>query len=517
MPITTPSWVQDAVFYQVFPDRFARSGRVRAPGTLEPWDTPPTTLGFKGGDLYGVADHLDHLVDLGVTAVYLNPIFASASNHRYHTYDYYQVDPLLGGNDALRELLDRAHAKGIRVVLDAVFNHASRGFWPFHHVMECGVASPYVDWFYLDADYLASGRTLEAYPQRELPVLDHSTSPWLTRTGDWSKRELGFRAWWDLPALPKLNVENPEVREYLMGVAEHWIRFGIDGWRLDVPDEITDDDFWREFRRRVKALNPEAYIVAEIWAIRPEVLRGDMYDSLMNYPLGAAALSFAGAGHLDRPTVDAHAGVGTFVHDDDGPAFATRLEEVIGAYPPEVAAAQLNLIDSHDTARAITMCSGDAASIRLATLAQMTLPGAPSIYYGGEIGLAGGFDPDCRRTFPWEHPETWDRDLLAFVTAAIHLRHATPVLRRGAFRIAAAEGPAIAWVMEDNTSAALMVLNNADQQATLAVPAASLEGRTLRSAPLPGDAETVTIEVPTDSAASFMLTVPARSGRVLLA
>ncbi len=163
-----------------------------------------------------------------------------------------------------------------------------------------------------------------------------------------------------------------------MGVAEHWIRFGADGWRLDVPDEIDDDEFWREFRRRVKAVNPEAYIVAEIWRLDPDVLRGDMYDALMNYPLGAAALSFAGTGHIDRAVADTHAGVGAFVHDDDGPAFVRRLAEAIDAYPPEVAAAQLNLIDSHDTPRALTICSGDTASMRLATLVQMTVPGAPS-------------------------------------------------------------------------------------------------------------------------------------------
>ena len=134
MSIVTPAWVKDAVFYQVFPDRFARSGRVEAPGSLEAWDSPPTVHGFKGGDLYGVADRLDDLADLGVTAIYLNPIFSSASNHRYHTYDYLEVDPLLGGNEALRELLDAAHARGMRVILDGVFNHASRGFWPFNHV-----------------------------------------------------------------------------------------------------------------------------------------------------------------------------------------------------------------------------------------------------------------------------------------------------------------------------------------------------------------------------------------------
>ncbi len=164
--------MRDAVFYQIFPDRFAASARVAKPGPLEPWDAPPTFFGFKGGDLLGIVERLDYLDELGITALYLTPIFSSASNHRYHTYDYYQVDPLLGGNDALRELLDAAHGRGMRVVLDGVFNHASRGFWPFHHVVETGAGSPYRDWFYLDEEALAAGRDLRPYPDgSELELL----------------------------------------------------------------------------------------------------------------------------------------------------------------------------------------------------------------------------------------------------------------------------------------------------------------------------------------------------------
>src|SRR5512136_3283707 len=164
MTITTPEWVKDAVFYQIFPDRFAKSTRVKKPSNLEPWDTPPTIFGYKGGDLVGVAEKLDYLQDLGITAIYFNPIFASASNHRYHTYDYFAVDPILGGNAALRELLDEAHRRGIRVVLDGVFNHASRGFWQFHHTLENGGASPYVDWFHFDTDRLQGKKHFVPYP-----------------------------------------------------------------------------------------------------------------------------------------------------------------------------------------------------------------------------------------------------------------------------------------------------------------------------------------------------------------
>ena len=162
MTVDTPAWARDAVFYQVFADRFASSERVPKPGTMEPWDAPPTTHGFKGGDLLGIAERLPYLADLGINALYLTPIFQSAANHRYHTYDYFRVDPLLGGDDALRELLDRAHERGMRVVLDGVFNHTGRGFWPFHHILETGGASPYRDWFHLDDDVLAGRQWLTA-------------------------------------------------------------------------------------------------------------------------------------------------------------------------------------------------------------------------------------------------------------------------------------------------------------------------------------------------------------------
>ena len=162
MSVDTPAWVRDAIFYQVFPDRLAASERVHKPGTPEPWDAPPTTHGFKGGDLRGVTEHLGYLEDLGISALYLNPAFTSAANHRYHTDDYLAVDPLLGGDDALRELLDAAHGRGMRVVLDGVFNHTGRGFWPFHHILETGAASPYRGWFHLDDARLDAGQRLLA-------------------------------------------------------------------------------------------------------------------------------------------------------------------------------------------------------------------------------------------------------------------------------------------------------------------------------------------------------------------
>ena len=447
MSVEPPAWVRDAVFYQVFPDRFARSGRVPMPGPLEPWDAPPTVHGFKGGDLYGIADRLPDLRALGVTALYLTPIFASAANHRYHTYDYLAVDPLLGGDAAFRELLDRAHALDMRLILDGVFNHCGRGFWPFHHVAENGAASPYRDWFLLDEGILAGDRRLDPYPDA-----GHAWG----RDEPWSRG--GYRAWWGLPALPKLNIANPHVREYLFEVAEHWLRFGIDGWRLDVPTEIEDPTFWPAFRRRCRDVDPEAYLVGEIWTEAPDWLAGDRFDALMNYPLASAILGFAGGTSLDLRVVDEHHMYRQSIRRLDGAAFGRTVVRLMTLYDPAIVSAQLNLLGSHDAPRALTVLGGDGAALRLAFLLQMALPGAPCIYYGDEIGMAGHHDPDCRRAYPAE-PGAGDRALRAFVAALTSARHAHVALRRGEVRVAGAAGEAVVLERSDEGRRALVAVN----------------------------------------------------------
>jgi cyclomaltodextrinase / maltogenic alpha-amylase / neopullulanase len=463
-----PTWVADAVFYQIFPDRFARSGRAPAPGPLEDWGSPPTVHGFKGGDLYGVVEHIDHLVDLGITALYLNPVFASASNHRYHTFDYLTVDPLLGGNAALRDLVDAAHRRGIRVVLDAVFNHASRGFWPFHHVMEAGKHSPYRDWFYLHAEDLEAGRPLRAYAGESLS--EALSADWGDQhhEGMESLSTLGYRAWWDLPALPKLNTDNPIVREYLMGVAEHWMRFGIDGWRLDVPAEITTPGFWEEFRQRVRTITPDAYVVGEIWQERGDLLDGRTYDGLMNYPLAAAITSFVTGRHLDRRVIAQHGELDRQIRAIDGSTFLERLRSISGGYAPPFARSLLGLVDSHDTPRFLSMAGGDRASLRLAWLVLLSMPGAPCIYYGDEVGMSGEQDPGCRAAFDWDEA-TWDHDLLATARSLIRLRHETPALRDVEITPLAADGMAVAYRRGAGPGSVVMAINAGDGEASLRV------------------------------------------------
>ncbi len=504
--IQTPDWVRDAVFYQIFPDRFARSPRIPpgmrpglgTPSNLEPWDSPPTRCGFKGGNLTGVTDRLDYLQDLGINAIYFTPIFASTANHRYHTYDYYQVDPILGGNDALRELLDAAHARGIRIVLDGVFNHASRGFFAFNHTLENGASSPYVDWFHFNGDWLRQGGCPDAYPRRPRHGNEDSLS-WL-----------GYKGWWDLPALPKFNTDTPAVRAYLFGVAEHWVRFGIDGWRLDVPGDINDDAFWREFRQRVKAVNPGAYIVGEIWHQAQRWLQGDQFDAVMNYPVGLALLGWllgTAANWEEMRRVGGFSGY----HPLDAPGFADRIDAILGWYDPEVAAVQMNLFDSHDTPRFLTMARGDRDAFRLGVLFLMTFVGAPTIYYGDEIGLQGGHDPGCRGAFPWD-PQAWDHDLRAWVQRCIALRRDHPALRRGSYQRLHAADDVVAFGRAGESETLIVALNAGSAPRSLQLPVGGL----LRDGAGAGDVWSGDRWTVAQGALQGLY-LPARSGRVLLA
>jgi len=496
--IVTPEWVKDAVFYQIFPDRFARSERVAKPSNLEPWDSPPTRLGFKGGDLVGVAERLDYMQALGVTALYLNPIFQSAANHRYHTHDYYRVDPLLGGNEALHELLDAAHARGMRIVLDGVFNHASRGFYQFHHALENGAASPYLDWFYLDEQRLQAGGCLDAYPDPQKARC--------LQGGGRSLEELGYRAWWDLPALPKFNTHTEAVRRFLFDVARYWIEFGIDGWRLDVPEEIDYAGFWQEFRRVVKAADPQAYIVGEIWFDANRWLQGDQFDAVMNYIFNRACLGFFGGPRLDA----AQRPGGYALERLSATRFADAIDDLLSLYDWEVTLVQLNLLSSHDMPRFLTLVQGDREALKLATMFQMTFPGAPCVYYGDEIGMEGQDDPDCRRAFPWDEAR-WDHDLLATFRRATQLRHAHPALRRGRYvRLHADDAHGVyAFARQGEGETLVVVLNNGPASYDLDVPVQGLvpDGTVLRDLWQGGQAQVAAGRI-------AGATLPPRSGAV---
>jgi len=420
MEYTIPDWVKDAVFYEIFPERFANGDPGNDPPGVEPWGGVPTRTNFFGGDLQGIINKLDYMEALGINAVYLTPIFAANTNHKYDTVDYYQIDPHFGDLETFRRLLREAHRRGIRIVLDAVFNHVGEGFWAFQDVIERGEDSPYVNWFYIE----------------DLPVTKEPTPNYATyENADY---------------LVRLNIHNPEVRRYLYDVARYWTREGIDGWRLDVP-YLMNHRFWKGFRRVVKEINPELYIVAEIWQQATDWLRGDECDGAMNYRLRDLILDF-------------------FVHKRlDASAFDQGLTALRAEHPGETAHTMLNLLGSHDTPRFLTLCQGDKARFKVAVAFLFAYVGVPMIYYGDEVGMAGENDPDCRRPMVWDLAAQ-DQELLAWHRQLIRIRKAHPALRRGTLRPVYASGDVYAFARQHGSGDVLIVLNRGTTIQTLRLP-----------------------------------------------
>jgi len=282
-----------------------------------------------------------------------------------------------------------------------------------------------------------------------------------------SLKAIGYQGWWNLPALPKFNTNTPAVREFLFGVAEHWIKFGIDGWRLDVPGDINDDSFWQEFRRRVRAINPEAYIVGEIWHEAQRWLQGDQFDAVMNYLVTAAALSFFGGQRVNMNVVNQCGGLQNRVHPSmRAYDFANEIDRLFNLYSPEITRAQLNLLDSHDMPRFITCTNGDKDALKLAWLFMFTIPGAPCIYYGDEVGVDGAHDPYCRKSFPWDEGK-WDTDLRDYAKACIELRKGNSALRRGDYKRILADGDVMAFERVYKESRIVTAFNVSNEERTV--------------------------------------------------
>jgi len=422
-----PAWVQDAVFYEIFPERFANGDPRNDPPGVQPWDAEPTPGNFLGGDLQGILGKLDYLQALGVTALYLTPIFAADTNHKYDTLDYQCIDPHFGDMDIFRRLLAELHARGMRLVLDAVFNHVGKSHWAFRDVMQRGEDSPYVNWFYIE----------------DLPV---TTTP-----------APNYATYENASYLVKLNIHNPQVRTCLYDVARKWTREGIDGWRLDVP-YLMNHRFWKGFRRVVREINPEAYIVAEVWQRATDWLQGDECDGAMNYRLRDLMLQF-------------------FVQERlDAQAFARELAALGGELPGRSSYAMLNLLGSHDTPRILTLCGGDKARTELAVTFLFTHTGVPMVYYGDEVGMLGENDPGCRRGMWWE-PSRQDAELLDWHRRCARLRLAHPALRRGSERSLHAHGHVYAFERDDGHDRVVLILNRATSTETVPLPEDCWQGR----------------------------------------
>ena len=412
-----PVWAKNAVFYQIFPERFANGDPKNDPPNVQPWGGEPKPKNYFGGDLKGIIDHLDYISSLGVNCLYLNPIFWSNSNHKYHAKDFLKIDPNFGDDRIFKRLVDECHARKIRIILDGVFNHTGVDFFAFDDIKKNGKKSRYVKWY-----------NIYSFP-----------------VGPPNKPN--YECWWNYGDLPKLMTHNPEVRDYLYKVTEKWMKMGIDGWRLDVPNEIPHT-FWIEWRKLVKRLNPEAYIVGEIWDDASPWLKGDQFDAVMNYRFRHACLDF-----FVKKTTSAY-------------QFDTALAKARKDYPNEVNYVLQNLLGSHDTERFLTLCDNDKEQMKLVWLFQMTYLGAPMVYYGDEVGMRGGKDPGCRGTMVW-NPAQQDQDLLATMKQLIALRNSHEVFRNGLYEsFLADEKPKLYGFIRtspDQKQRAVVLLNNSSE------------------------------------------------------
>lgn len=449
-----PGWTAGAVIYQIFPDRFANGDRSLDPDDVVPWDTVPTSRSMLGGDLAGIADHIDHLTDLGVDAVYLTPIFTSPSNHRYDTVDYLSVDPALGGDEALRRLVKELHAADIRLILDVSFNHCHPRFFAFADVVEHGPKSPYASWFAVRewpvrVRYRPHLLDPDTYWGRHLDRLRRETGiPVEAVEDDGPVIEPTYDTWYGVPIMPRIELSDPAARRYMLGVATHWVReFGIDGWRMDVV-RYVDHDLWGEFRREVKAVAPDAYLVAEVMGDARRWLRGDEFDATMNYTFRDLCVDYFATGAISTET------------------FLEGVLELLAMYSPAVTAMNHNLIGSHDTPRFLTLAGDDPRSLLLATLFQLGFPGAPGLYYGDELPMVGAGDPDNRRGFLWGAVESAHHDA---VRTLLGLRRRLSPLRSGSFRLVAHSGGAFAFSREEGDRRVIVGINRGASGAALPV------------------------------------------------
>lgn len=386
-----PAWVADTVWYQIMPDRFCRGDAASKRVPLRRWDDCKhmKPWDFYGGDLKGIREKLPYLRELGITGIYMTPFFLSNSNHKYNTFSYETIDPDFGTEADMIALVEDAHGMGIRVMMDAVFNHSGTEFAPWQDVLENGPVSRYWDWFFVNKWPL---------PKR------------YRNTEDGKFFTFAFT-----PMMPKLNTNNPEVADYCLQRCKYWTEhWHIDGIRFDVGNEVAHS-FLKKLHTGLKAIKPDLFLLGEIWHDSVQWLQGDEYDSVMNYPFMESLQNF-------------------WLDNQDAAELMYALNRCYSLYPEQVNPVLFNFLDTHDTMRALTRCgSKDVFYQQLALL--MTMPGSACIYYGTELAMEGGNDPDCRRPMLWKEVESGSRaEDFRQVQALIALRKAWPQLCWGRIR-----------------------------------------------------------------------------------
>ncbi len=422
----TPKWVNDTVWYQIFPERFCNGDETNDPVNVKSWCYEKVTgySEYYGGDLRGIINKLDYLVELGINGIYLTPVFEADSNHKYNTRNYCKVDPEFGTNVELKELVKKAHDKGIRVMLDAVFNHTGTDFPMWQDVVANGENSEYADWYMINS----------------FPV-----------EGKGDTRDGRYFSFAFAEQMPKLNTNNPKVRKYLMDIVGFWMdEFDIDGLRFDVGNEISHK-FLREIRDMVKVRKEDFYLLGEIWHDSIEWLRGDEYDAVMNYPLSTAISNY-------------------WIFDNwNKIEFEYAINQSFTTYMQQTNDVLFNLLDSHDTNRLIDKVSGNIDTFYQQLAVLYSMPGSPCIFYGTEIAMEGSFDPDCRRCMPWDDIDKGVYDSrIDEIRKLIRLRLTEPAMRSRNFHFPNdIDNPRVIEYLKISEKSTIKVVLNCSKDAVL--------------------------------------------------
>ena len=408
-------WLQESVVYQIFPDRFFNGDKTINHECVKEWGKGKVERhSLYGGDIRGIIEKINYLKELGVDLIYLTPIFKSNTNHKYNTANYFEIDPTFGTLEDAKELVSKCHENNIRIVFDAVFNHSGNDFFAFEDVLKNQDKSNYKDWYFVDS----------------FPV-DIKKCNYYTFANNCSN-------------MPKLNTNNKEVTNYLLDVAKYWIKeIDIDGWRLDVCDEVSHE-FWREFRKAVKSVKSDAIIIGEIMHEANSFLKGDQLDSIMNYPFKNATIDFFGKHNIS----------------------AVEYLDILAAnrvlYMNSITKQMWNLIGSHDTKRIINECNKNIDRVKLSIAMQFTYIGVPYIYYGDEVGITGGDDPDNRKCMIWDEKKQ-DKDILNLYKKLIKIRKENKSLIHGSFEVVYCKEEVIGFIREYCNDKILVILNNSEE------------------------------------------------------
>lgn len=424
-----PTWVEKTIWYQIFPERFNNGNQNNDPIGILPWDSEysPTYHDYFGGDLQGIIDKLDYIQDLGINGIYLTPIFKANTNHKYDSEDYFEIDPDFGDKETLKKLVEEAHARNIKIMLDGVFNHIGYRSHQWQDLLKNQEKSIFKKWFHIN----------------KYPVTNYNN---LSIDEVSSMQTTEYDAFAFAANMPKLNTSNQDVQNYILSVLEYWtVNFNIDGWRFDVANEV-DHQFWKKVHRKLTQINSEIYLLGEAWHSARSWLQGDEFHAVMNYPFtDPIKLLF-------------------FEKEIDTYTFKNHIVNQLMLYKDPVNRVQFNLLDSHDTGRVINAAKGNYDIVKGALLLMYCLGGTPCLYYGTEVGLSGNEDPDNRKCMPWDE-EYQKLDMLKFIKSINKFRSTyNSLINYSKIRFTLRNSSVLEFYKEDDEKKMEFVFNLSDKK-----------------------------------------------------